>query len=73
MGPNISPAYSTISFWEADSPSNVEDIDLSPAAACVTENDIIGKAVEIEPNIVVVDEKRSIEVHLLSDIPRGRC
>ena len=62
-----------ISLWEADSPSNVDtiSIDLPSAEGAKTEGSVIEKAVEREPNIIVVDEKLSIEVHLLSDFPRG--
>lgn len=53
-----------ISSWEADSPSNVEDVD-------ELNIDHVDKALKGELPMVVVDEQRAIEVHLLSDLPSG--
>ena len=60
-----------ISAWEADSPSNVEDMDEPLSRSIADHADHIEKAVEGELPMVVVDEQRAIEVHLLSDLPRG--
>ena len=60
-----------ISAWEADSPSNVEDMDEPLSRSIADYVDHIEKAVEGELPMVVVDEQRAIEVHLLSDLPRG--
>ena len=53
-----------ISSWDADSTSNVEDVD-------ELNIDHVDKALKGELPMVVVDEQRATEVHLLSDLPSG--
>ena len=69
-----SAASTDMSSWEADSPSNVDVEDIitdGPLSESIADQAHIKKAVDGEVPMVVVDEERAIEVHLLSDQHRG--